>query len=141
MKHSHRVTLIALLLIAGVITFAGHPLAQNATVKAPGKLKGTVQITQNGVKSGAAVRVYDVPNNRDFVLTDLIISNPNAKTATDLTLRKDGKDVTLLISVQPGSSFVATMQTGMLFEKGSSINVLNGGNSGLVNFMLIGYLK
>ncbi len=94
---------------------------------------------ENNVNAGTIRTVFTVPSGQRLVITDVIISNPNASSLCCAEILRNGSFATSLISVPAGSSFQHTFGTEIEFTAGNTVGVHNA-SSGSLNFYLSGFL-
>ena len=100
-----------------------------------------VDIIENSVANLTTVpSAFVVPDGKRLVITDVVISNPNASSATAQRILKNGVFVTSSITVAAGSAFSHTFATGLEFAAGDNVGVRNGDSVGPTHFYLRGFL-
>lgn len=138
--------LFGALFVLGLCAVLGNmAVSQVPTVKGKGKLKVMRQYVVS-VGAGQTVQVSDpgwidglVPPKRQFVLTDLIISNLDANTAFGVKVARDGDFAGAPTFIVPGeSTFAHAFGSGLSFPAGSKIEVRSGG-TGVLTVTITGY--
>jgi hypothetical protein len=112
--------------------------AQNFVIASVSDNTSFVSI-ENNVNAGASRTVFTVPSGQRLIITDVIISNPNASALCCAEILRNDSFATSLISVPAGSSFEHTFGTEIEFTAGNTVGVHNA-SSGSLNFYLSGFL-
>jgi len=103
---------------------------------------GGVQIIANNVESGTVVDAHTVLPGENLLVTDVIISNPDAIPQCCARLFT-GPGVTTPrtadIAVPPGRTVSMHFRTGIGFVSGEVVSIGNGSASGTLHFTIRGY--
>ncbi len=102
--------------------------------------KVPVEIIQSNVGNNATVDAFTVPGGKRLVITDVVISNPNATAAHRVGIYNDVIAVTDFITAAPNSAFSHTFATGLEFAAGGVVRLYNGSTAGPIHFYLRGFL-
>ncbi len=129
-----------LLMLSLVLFLASDLHAQVATVKAKGKVLGTVEVIENNVADLTTVTVFIVPQEQRLVVTDVLIASPNGTETDSQRIFRSGVAATSFITVTKNSSFGHSFATGIEFLAGDTVQVRNGDSDGPTHWFLTGYL-
>ncbi len=135
--------LLAALLVTCVLAFvAEQVLAQNPTIKGKGKYLSTVSVALTIAANGQSATAVDlIPEKMTFVITDVVVSNSTASSASFVInqLVVDAGTKTGAIEVGPMSSFAHNFGTGFEFPAGSRVAIF--ANNQALTATLVGYMK